>query len=167
MPRPVKLAGVTDSLLNTARMATKNEPNCTGENAPEEFLPEGLTCRRHSCVLTFRAPCAWGATNIFGLERPLLRAYEKVRNRRLIERMVTGKVAHSHKDGHTNGSAAIKSKKMTLVSYLRSLRETVVEQFRSAPFALGERDAEKCATEVMKVIERNHRRARDAGLIEV
>jgi hypothetical protein len=55
---------------------------------------------------------------------------------------------------------------MTLVSYLHSLRETVVKQFRSAPFALGEQDAEKCANEVMKVIEKNHRRARQEDLVE-
>lgn len=81
--------------------------------------------------------------------------------------MITEKAAHSYKNGRSNGHNGHPrhAKKMTLVSYLGALRLTVVKQFRADPFGLDEKDAEKCANEVMKVIERNHKRARHAGFI--
>ena len=47
----------------------------------------------------------------------------------------------------------------------RMLRDTFLTQFLSAPFNLDETTAQKCVNEVMRVIERNYRRAKNAGLI--
>jgi hypothetical protein len=52
------------------------------------------------------------------------------------------------------------------MSYFASLRQTVVSQFQTPVFGLKQGDAEKCADKIMKVIVRNHQRARIAGLIK-
>lgn len=66
-------------------------------------------------------------------------------------------------DNHWKGGK--RSKPPPLREYLRILREVFLTQFISEPFGLDKKKAQKCADEVVKVIGRNHRRARSAGLI--
>jgi hypothetical protein len=56
-------------------------------------------------------------------------------------------------------------KKISHREYLRRLRKTVVTTFQTNHFNLEQLAAEKCADKIMKVVERNYRRARSAGLI--
>lgn len=56
-------------------------------------------------------------------------------------------------------------KKNSLQAHLRSLRKSVIATFRANPFNLKLSTARKYADQIMKVIERNHKRARDAGLV--
>lgn len=58
-----------------------------------------------------------------------------------------------------------RSKPPPLREYLRRLHRVVLDQFLAAPFSLDKPTAEKCANEVMKVIARNHKRARSSGFI--
>ncbi len=57
--------------------------------------------------------------------------------------------------------------KLTPRDFLRIIRRTVVEQFQTSPFGLTRADARKCTDKIMKVIERNHKRARIAGLVKM
>jgi hypothetical protein len=81
--------------------------------------------------------------------------------------MLATKTAPRRKNGHANGHVMSSSKNRTAMSYFTSLRQTVVNQFQTSVFGLTEVDAEKCADKIMKVIERNHKRARSAGLVEI
>ena len=64
-----------------------------------------------------------------------------------------------------NGNVPAPATSKSLSGYFRTIRETLIEQFRAAPFGLNQPTAEKCASEMLKVIERNHKQARIAGLL--
>jgi hypothetical protein len=94
----------------------------------------------------------------------------KIRNIEIKTNMLATKTAHRRKNGHTNGHAnghsTNSSRNGTGLPYFTSLRRTVVSQFQTPVFGLKQDDAEKCADTIMKVIVRNHKRARIAGLVK-
>ena len=58
--------------------------------------------------------------------------------------------SHTHSNGSSNGYAVRAAKTKTIISRVASFKRVIVEQFRSKPFSLGQKEAERCALYFMK-----------------